>query len=125
MSRCLKCSRAEVDLYSDTPVDMEISGLIRRLMQGTAAAGVRIYVLAIIYSPANAFGFDPDDPNINGFGDATDLAAGGELAYIQFDPRVVYAVDNAFGFNPDNPDINGFGDYTDPLVGGDLAYLEE
>lgn len=113
----------EMDLYTDVPIDMEIATLVRHLMQGSAAGGVRVYVWSIIYSPTKAFGFDPDDSKITGFGDANDLALGGELAYCQFSPQIFYSSDNAFGFNDDNPDINGFGDATDSDAGGEMAYL--
>jgi hypothetical protein len=74
---------AQVDLYSDTPIDGEISSFVRNLMQDVVAAGVRVDFLAIIFSSSNAFGFDPDDPDVNGFGDYNDPDVGGELAYIQ------------------------------------------
>jgi hypothetical protein len=74
---------AQIDLYSDTPIDGSLSGLGGDLMQQVVAAGVRVAFLAIIFSSTNAFGFDPDDPTVNGFGDCNDALVGGELAYIQ------------------------------------------
>jgi hypothetical protein len=74
---------AQIDLYSDTPIDGEISGFVRKLMQGVVAAGVRVDFLAIIFSTTNAFGFESDDETVNGFGDHNDTDLGGELAYIQ------------------------------------------
>jgi hypothetical protein len=74
---------AQIDLYSDTPIDGAIAGFVRELMQKVVAAGVRVDFLAIVYSSTNAFGFDPDDANVNGFSDTNDPASGGELAYIQ------------------------------------------
>lgn len=74
---------AQIDLYSDTPIDGALAAFVRALMQKVVAAGVRVDFLAIIFSSTNAFGFDPDDPNVNGFGDYNDAQVGGELAYIQ------------------------------------------
>jgi len=74
---------AQVDLYSDTPIDGAIAAFVRVLMQKVVAAGVRVDFLAIIYSSTNAFGFDGEDPTIGGFGDYNDAGAGGEFAYIQ------------------------------------------
>ncbi len=74
---------AQIDLYSDTPIDGELAAFVRELMQDVVAAGVRVDFLAIIFSSTNAFGFDPDDPDVNGFGDYNDAEVGGELAYIQ------------------------------------------
>jgi hypothetical protein len=74
---------AQIDLYSDTPIDGSLAGFVRALMQKVVAAGVRVDFLAIIFSSTNAFGFDPDDPDVNGFGDYNDSQIGGELAYIQ------------------------------------------
>jgi hypothetical protein len=75
---------AQIDLYSDTPIDGSIAGFVHTLMQKVVAAGVRVDFLAIVFSPTNAFGFDPtEDPAVNGFGDLNDPQAGGELAYIQ------------------------------------------
>ena len=74
---------AQIDLYSDTPIDGALAAFVRVLMQKVVAAGVRVDFLAIIFSSTNAFGFDPDDPNVNGFGDYNDAQVGGELAYIQ------------------------------------------
>lgn len=74
---------AQIDLYSDTPIDGAISSFVRNLMQDVVAAGVRVDFLAIIFSSDNAFGFDPDDPDVNGFGDCNDTSAGGAFAYIQ------------------------------------------
>ena len=74
---------AQIDLYSDTPIAGDLSEFVRNLMQKVVAAGVRVDFLAIIFSPTNAFGFDPDDPNVLGFGDLNDPGVGGEFAYIQ------------------------------------------
>ena len=74
---------AQVDLYSDTPIDGTIATFVRDLMQDVVAAGVRVDFLAIVYSSDNAFGFDGVDPNVNGFGDYGDPGVGGEFAYIQ------------------------------------------
>ena len=74
---------AQIDLYSDTPIDASIAAFVRDLMQDVVAAGVRVDFLAIIYSSSNAFGFDGTDPNVNGFGDEGDPGVGGEFAYIQ------------------------------------------
>jgi hypothetical protein len=74
---------AQIDLYSDTPIDGELSSFVGELMQQVVAAGVRVPYLAIIFSSTHAFGFDPDDPTVNGFGDYNDAQLGGELAYIQ------------------------------------------
>ena len=74
---------AQIDLYSDTPIDGTIATFVRDLMQDVVAAGVRVDFLAIVYSSDNAFGFDGVDPNVNGFGDYNDPGVGGEFAYIQ------------------------------------------
>lgn len=74
---------AQIELYSDTPIDGTIATFVRGLMQEVVAAGVRVDFLAIIFSATNAFGFDGDDPNINGFGDYNETEVGGEFAYIQ------------------------------------------
>ena len=74
---------AHIDLYSDTPIAGGLSEFVRNLMQKVVAAGVRVDFLDIIFSPTNAFGFDPDDPDVLGFGDYNDSGVGGEFAYIQ------------------------------------------
>ena len=74
---------AQIDLYSDTPIDGDLSDFVAALMQQVVAAGVRVSFLAIIFSATNAFGFDPDDSNVGGFGDFNDSEVGAELAYIQ------------------------------------------
>ncbi len=74
---------AQIELYSDTPIAGEIAAFTGALMQKTVGAGVKVDFLAIVFSTTNAFGFDPDDADVNGFGDLNDASAGGELAYIQ------------------------------------------
>ncbi|BBO74388.1 hypothetical protein DSCW_18050 [Desulfosarcina widdelii] len=81
--RVVEVYPAQVDLYADEPIDGDISQFVYDLMQKVSAAGVEVNFLAIIFSPTNAFGFDPDDPTVNGFSDVDDPTSGGELAYIQ------------------------------------------
>lgn len=73
---------AQIDLYSDTPINSLIAGFIHALMQQVVAAGVRVDFL-VIYSSTSAFGFDGEEVNVHGFGDLNDPGIGGELAYIQ------------------------------------------
>jgi len=86
---------AEVDLYSDTPVDETLARFVFELMQTVSGGGIDINYTAV-FSPDNAFGFESVDDTIGGFGDVNDASAGGKIAYIQMTDAFIEPAGTAY-----------------------------
>lgn len=100
----------EISLSTDGTIEDDFINFVFRNMQRTVAGGVRIDFITL-FAPGDAFAFAGDDPTGKGFGDETDLAAGGKFAS-------ALTFNKPFAFDGTSEDAGGFGTFEDPLVGG-------
>lgn len=116
---------AEIELYSDVPISIDLLVIALELMNETIVAGVSLGAVGV-YTPGASFGFDGNDDAL-GFGDATDTSLGGSFSYIQTVDSLVIISDPLIPFGFDgilDPTITGFSSITNPTVGGKLSYIE-
>lgn len=72
----------EAVFVTATPVDELFVNVVFQALQRVSAAGVPVGYIHV-YEPIGAFGFEDSGLDTEGFGDATDLDAGGMASYIQ------------------------------------------
>ena len=115
----------EIDLYYDTALDENLIQYAYDLIQDVVGAGIVVEYIAV-FDIDNAFSFESNKKNANGFGDCNDISKGGKFAYIQNvgEWTVNWSLP-VFSFYPSDPDIttDGFGDKNIPSRGGKLAWI--
>ena len=73
---------AEVDLWTDTPLDAAIIDIAFELIQKVVSAGVAVHHVGV-FDPDEAFAFEGGGAETKGFGSIYDIELGGKLSYIQ------------------------------------------